>query len=331
MFEELLSQCYSEIVDGRTRLNVPDFNKYNLEEILRLSEREIVEVLQRLDFLPTHYLCTQCNSTITRVVFETGRHPYFRCRRKNCRSNKKIQLFKNTIFDATKLSLGKVLEILWQFSCRRTVGDTSETLCVSKTTVTDLYRLFRSSLDLFVQRNSVKLGGSGIVVHVDETVITTPHGGIGRRAPSNTVWVVGGVDINTRSCFLRFLPSRSRADLFDFFIDFIEPGSIIHTDSLSSYRTLSTLGFTHFTVNHSRELVSSDGIHTNWIEGIFGCLKKLRRKYDSNWSNTIDLNGFLGEFCFRYSFDGWNRKKAFLKILLVLKEVKSILDREDLQ
>ena len=37
-------------------------------------------------------------------------------------------------------------------------------------------------------------------------------------------------------------------------------------------------------------MVGPDGIHTNWIEGIFGAMKKLRRQYDSRWTNIDDLN-----------------------------------------
>ncbi|KRH94985.1 hypothetical protein M153_7300011353, partial [Pseudoloma neurophilia] len=46
-------------------------------------------------------------------------------------------------------------------------------------------------------------------------------------------------------------------------------GSVIHTDPHASYNTTSSLGF-----SHSRELVARDCINTNWIGGLFGCLKR---------------------------------------------------------
>ncbi|KRH92320.1 putative transposable element, partial [Pseudoloma neurophilia] len=107
---------------------------------------------------------------------------------------------------------------------------------------------------------------------------------------------------------------KIREDLFSFIERWILPGSIIHTDSHRSYQTLSSLGFTHCQVNHS-----ADGTHTNWIEGIFGSLKKMARKYDAVYSGVENLYRYLSEFCFRYSFSAWNRKKAFLKILFVLE------------
>ena len=107
------------------------------------------------------------------------------------------------------------------------------------------------------------------------------------------------------------------------------PGSTVHTDCLASYNTLNSLGFTHFTVNHSRNLVGPDGIHTNWIEGLFGCMKKMRRKYDATWSGVENLERYLGEFCFRYCYSGWNRKKVFIIILFVLKKVRETLNSQD--
>jgi hypothetical protein len=89
---------------------------------------------------------------------------------------------------------------------------------------------------------------------------------------------------------------------------------------------LNSLGFTHLTVNHSRNLVGPNGVHTNWIEGIFGCIKKLIRKYDAGFTTVNNFELYLAEFCFRYSFDVFDRKKAFVKMLYVLKETKNYFD-----
>jgi hypothetical protein len=42
------------------------------------------------------------------------------------------------------------------------------------------------------------LGGNGIIIHFDETPITHRYGDIGRNERSNTVWVVGAVDIHPK-------------------------------------------------------------------------------------------------------------------------------------
>jgi hypothetical protein len=139
-----------------------------------------------------------------------------RCNKKNCTRNR-ISIFRNTIFDLCKISVKQVLEILYYFSCRRTVSDCSETLNISKTTIISFYHLFRSSFECFLNKYSSKLGGSGVTINFDESHITRRHGDVGRLTPSNTVWIVGGVDIYSRNCFLKFLPSRSRSDFFIFY------------------------------------------------------------------------------------------------------------------
>ncbi|KRH92543.1 hypothetical protein M153_47170001260 [Pseudoloma neurophilia] len=311
---------------GEISIETSEFTKYDLEDLINLDQKEIIKLFQEVDLLPLHVSCNICGNQLNKLYFEKDRHPFFRCRRRACRPVQRISLYKNTIFDATKLPISQTLEILWQFSCRRSNSDTAETLNVSSKTITSFFKLFRASLSFFIDTNSNKIGGDGIIVHVDETVITTRKYGRGRHRPSNSVWVIGGVDIHSRKVFLKFLPSRSRSDLYYFLGNFIERGSIIHTDCLRSYATINELGFTHFTVNHSRELITQDGVHTNWIEGMFGALKRLRRKYESKWTNQSDLNNFLAEFCFRYGYDGWNRKKAFLKLLGVFKIIRSSFD-----
>ena len=118
---------------------------------------------------------------------------------------------------------------------------------------------------LFLEHYSVQIGGPNVVVHIDETPINRKHG---NRSRSNTVWVIGAVDILNKKAALKFLPSRDHVDVIPFIQDFAAPNSCIHTDSLATYRILTELGFDHHMVNHSIEFVSREGVHTNHIEGI---------------------------------------------------------------
>ncbi|KCZ77606.1 hypothetical protein H311_01380 [Anncaliia algerae PRA109] len=260
--------------------NIYNFCDAQLDNIKAMPETELFRFLQNCGLISSFKNCPDCNELLTILQSNTSRNPFFRCKKSSCR-RQRLSAFKNSIFEQSKLPLKKILSLLYNFCCRRSVADSAETLEITKKTVIDVYKFFRSAVSNFVERKSEKLGGNGIVIHFDETPITHRHGLTGRHNRSNTVWVVGAVDIFSRKCFLKFLPSRSRSDLFHFFTTWILPGSVVHTDCHRSYNTLNTLGFTHFTVNHSRNLVSPDGIHTNWIEGLFGCVKKLIRKYDA--------------------------------------------------
>lgn len=299
---------------------------YDILKVLPIEE--LINVLKNTGIINSSFNCPTCNDTLINIYHNADRHPFFRCNRKTC-PRKRYSVFHNTIFNGVKIEYNMVLKILYFFSCRRNVSECVSCLNVSKPTVISFYNLFRSSLLYFMDKNSKKVGGSGVVIHFDETPITHRHGLQGTHAPSNTVWVVGCIDIHTRNCFLKFLPSRSRDDLFHFLNLWILPGSIVHTDCHRSYATLSSLGFTHFTVNHSINLVGPDGTHTNWVEGLFGCVKKMRRKYDATWSGVNNLELYLAEFCFRYSHDAWCRSKAFLKICYALSDVREKLNQEE--
>ncbi|KRH94468.1 hypothetical protein M153_247000897 [Pseudoloma neurophilia] len=95
-------------------------------------------------------------------------------------------------------------------------SDTAETLNVSFKTITSFFKLFRTSLSFFIDTNSNKIGGDVIIVHVDETGITTRKYGRGRHRPSNSVWIIGGVDIYSRKVFLKF-HNRGQAVIFIIF------------------------------------------------------------------------------------------------------------------
>ncbi|KRH93787.1 putative transposable element, partial [Pseudoloma neurophilia] len=221
---------------GEIKIETSEFIKYDFEDLINLDQKEIIKLFQEVDLLLLHVLC---GNQLSKLYFEKDRHPFFRCRRRACRPVQRISLYKNTIFDATKLPISQTLEILWQFSCRRSNSDTAEPLNVSSETIKYFLKLFQASLSFFIDTNSNKIGGDGIIVHVDETVITTRKYGRGRHRPSNSVSVIGGVDIHSRKVFLKFHTSRSRSDLYYFLGNFIERGSIIHTDCLGSYITIN--------------------------------------------------------------------------------------------
>ncbi|KAG0440930.1 hypothetical protein DMUE_1412 [Dictyocoela muelleri] len=88
------------------------------------------------------------------------------------------------------------------------------------------------------------IGGSGIEVQVDETVILHRRRKI--KTPSNkpdtldTLWLVGGIEGNTarQYFFITIVPDRTINILSLVLEDYIRVGSVITTDGLSSYHKL---------------------------------------------------------------------------------------------
>ena len=205
-------------------------------------------------------------------------------------------MLRNTIFSNKKVTFKKLFKLIEYFACRRTAGDCEQTININNTSIKEFYLLLRASVFKFLSHFSTPFGSQVVNIHVDETPITRRHGGIGRTFSSNTVWVIGAVDIFNKKCVLQFLPSRGRCHIEPFFDAWIARGSTVTIDYLATYSFLNRQGFRHYTVNHSKDLVSSNGIHTNYIEGIFGSVKKLMRGYNFRYIDSKNLNLFLAEW-----------------------------------
>jgi transposase-like protein len=87
--------------------------------------------------------------------------------------------------------------------------------------------------------------------------------------------VLGGVERDTKNCFLVEVQDRSQGTLLRMIKKHVRKGSIIYTDGWRGYINIQEwLRMKHFSVNHSRHFVDSDtGVHTNTIEGTWSGIK----------------------------------------------------------
>ena len=76
-------------------------------------------------------------------------------------------------------------------------------------------------------------------------------------------------------------------------------GSIVYTDSLSSYDKLDVSGFIHHRINHSKAFTERQD-HINGIENFWNQAKRVLRKYNGIDRKSFPL--FLKECEFRFNF-----------------------------
>lgn len=125
-----------------------------------------------------------------------------------------------------------------------------------------------------INNRSIKIGGIGSVIQVDETAIC--RGSIIINPSStedeiaNTTWLVGGIEEgNLQRIFLKIVPNRKSSTIKSLFDEKVEIGTIIKTDRHASYPSaVFDHGSIHLTVNHSEGFTTEDGIHTNNIENL---------------------------------------------------------------
>ena len=107
------------------------------------------------------------------------------------------------------------------------------------------------------------------------------------------------------------VPNRKRQTLLPIIQRHILPGTTIHSDEFTPYRTLHNHGYFHLTVNHSENFLDPfTGVHTNTVEGLCSAVKrKLKRMNGTRYDNIPE---YLDEFMWKRQF---NQPDRFLAII----------------
>jgi transposase-like protein len=187
-----------------------------------------------------------------------------------------------------------------QFDMRRADGTT-----VSEGTVCNANHLFRSICIRHNLENPCTLGGPGIIVEIDETVITRPKSYIGSQMGQANQWMLGGFERGSGRVFIVPVENRTKETLIPIIQKYIRPGSIIYSDGWSSYTCLPTLpeGYEHYTVNHSQNFIDPEtGACTNSIEQEWQKLKSRHKKQYGTSRGA--LLGYIEQHIWRKKFAG---------------------------
>ena len=250
-------------------------------------------------------ICSKCNKG-TMVPISNKPH-MVRCSRRNAKlkCGHSYSILRTTFFSKMKVPLNKVLLIgyLWLLHANWTTIQLI-TGC-SEEVVTNTIGFYRNLVAMCVNAEDITIGGEGIEVEIDESKIGKRMYNRGHRVVG--FWVFGGVERTPdRKFFMIPVEDRSRATLLPIIQQYIKPGSIIISDCWAAYNDIGVLpeGYTHRTVNHSKEFVAADGTNSNTIEANWRTLKR-------HWpqrSNNIDRDEALLEAAWRrrHYLDMWD-------------------------
>ena len=114
----------------------------------------------------------------------------------------------------------------------------------------------------------------GIVVKIDESKFGKRKYNRGQRV--DDVWLLGMVErTSERRIVLLRLKKWDKLTLNTLITKYAAKGSIIHTDKWKGYSGLTSLGYKHYTVNHSKNFKDLEtGIHTNTIKASWCAIKR---------------------------------------------------------
>ena len=181
----------------------------------------------------------------------------------------------------------------------------------SRETVCNWTNYVREIYGEYFNLESPSIGGSGIIVQIDESQVCKRKYHRGRVLVNQNVWVVGGID-EDGNIFQVLTEVRNQATLESIISQYVLPGSTIWTDLWAGYNNLNLLGYRHDTVNHSIEFRTSDGVHTNRIEAIWGAIKR-KYRYITNKKSEL-MGSYLAGYQFKKTFIN-NRLSKYISII----------------
>lgn len=198
-----------------------------------------------------------------------------RCESRLCR--KRSSLRSGTIFNLIKVPIDKFIIVLVGWIQRYPVNTLIKETGLGK--------------------NS-KIGGPGKTVEVDESAFGRRKYNVGRIR--KTRWVVGGIDRESKKCFLKIVDKRNCHTLNTVISEFVCPGTTIITDSWKGYGKIKNAGYIHKTVNHSYNFLNPDDItvNTQMIESHWSRIKRdMRRRIGRMAVNKFE--NYLVEYVWR--------------------------------
>lgn len=272
----------------------------------------IIKFLLHYRLIYLAFNCLLCGSKSTIQSAGRDRESFFRCsNRKECGARTSMR--HRSILKLNVISANKFLELIIAWLNKYTIQVAVKEIFVSRSTVCELYNEFRQLIRVWLEENSEKIGGEGHIVEIDESAFGKRKYNRGRLL--KTRWVVGGIDRTTKKCFMVRVEKRDKETLHALIQKWVLPGSVIYTDQWKSYVGIEQYGYSHRTVNHSKEFVNQEdnNVHTQNVECFWSKVKRDYRRRIGRMSPTM-LDSYLVEYMWRQSTEG-DLFENFMKVV----------------
>ena len=192
----------------------------------------------------------------------------FRC--SSCSRRRSIR--GTTWMSDSNMTIRQLSLLLACWCAQKGIDETWELTGASRVTVMRRFAEFRDYAETTYRQdisNNPLGGGPGHTCQVDESLFGKAKYHVGRQLATQQ-WAIGVYDPDNRRVAVELTPDRTAESLLGFIASTVTNVTTVHTDQWRAYNNLPQLGYLHRTVNHSREFVSPQGVHTQGIEGTWG-------------------------------------------------------------
>ena len=244
----------------------------------------------------------------------------WRCTKKEC--GYKVSVRAGSWFENSHLTLKEIVKLTYYWVHKTRQETVRRELRINcEETVVDWFNFCREVCSEVIENENVKIGGPGKTVEIDESKFGKRKYHKGRRKEG--VWVFGGIERESKNCFLTSVPDRSAETLIAKIKEHVLPGTNIISDCWKAYSRLAEEGYVHQTVNHSKEFVNKEtGAHTNTIESTWRAVKTSLPKHGTVKSL---YDTYFVEYIFRKRY----LSDAEDKFLAFLESIKKVYSPQD--
>jgi transposase-like protein len=228
---------------------------------------------------------TECSDRSDGYKFECrggNDHKRHRCER---------SIRENTWFERSNLTIEEIIKFTYWWSTNMPQHQIITQLRISTKTAVDWCMFCREICEVIIERESQQIGGKGKRVQIDESKVGKHKYNKGHYVEGQ--WVFGGIEEDSRKCFLVAVSDRSEKTLLPLIKKWIAPELIIISDCWKSYINLNKHGYVHKSVNHSKEFKNSEGDHKNKIEGHW---KQMKSSLPANGDILTKKRIYFGYF-----------------------------------
>ncbi|KCZ78310.1 hypothetical protein H311_00660, partial [Anncaliia algerae PRA109] len=220
-------------------------------------------------------------------------------------------LLKGTIFENKSMPFSDILFLSYLWVSNITHTSVKNITSFSENTIVKINRKIKERIAHSIKPESLRIGGPGIFVELDESKFGKRKYNRGHRVEG--AWVFAGVEkTEERKCFAFVVEKRDMVTLTRMIETYVMPGSIIITDGWKGYNLIKNHpNFTHHWVNHSISFRNNEGYNTNTIEGTFNGMKM-------NISARNRTKKFLKDKLFEFIWRRQNKNNLWQALLNIL-------------